>query len=80
VQWRQTTRDAVYTQPDIPVAGTAGRGGPYTGAYTQLRVDWTATQHFAFAIETVHFAIGKTLREAGGHDATYLGLEMKYGW
>jgi len=24
-QWRETTVDAVYTQPDIPVAGTAGR-------------------------------------------------------
>ena len=30
-QWRETTADAVYTQPTIPVAGTVGRPGRYTG-------------------------------------------------
>jgi hypothetical protein len=29
-QWRETTPDAVYTQPDIPVPNTAGRPGAYT--------------------------------------------------
>ena len=79
-QWRQTTGDAVYTQPDIPVPGTAGRGGAYTGSYGQLRVDWAATAHYAFAVEAVHYAIGKTLRDAGGHDANYVGVEMRYAW
>lgn len=79
-QWRQTTGDAVYTQPDIPVPGTAGRGGRYTGSYGQLRVDWAATAHYAFAVEAVHFAVGKTLREAGAHDANYVGVEMRYAW
>jgi hypothetical protein len=30
-QWRETTPDAVYTQPDIPVPNAAGRPGAYTG-------------------------------------------------
>lgn len=40
-QWRESTADAVYTQPDIPVANTAGHPGSYTGTYGQFRTDWT---------------------------------------
>jgi hypothetical protein len=79
-QWRQTTADAVYTQPDIPVAGSAGRGGAYTGSYAQTRIDWQANSHFAMALEAVRFDIGSAIRQAGGRDATYLGLEGKLGW
>jgi hypothetical protein len=79
-QWRETTTDAVYTQPDIPVANTAGRPGAYTGSYGQLRVDWAIDRATAFAVEAVHFAIGDALRDAGGHDSNYLGVEIKHGW
>jgi len=79
-QWRETTADAVYTQPDIPVAGTAGRPGRYTGTYGQIRVDWAVSEHYAAAIEAVHFAVGEAIRAAGGHDADYVGVELKYGW
>ncbi len=79
-QWRETTADAVYTQPDNAVAGTAGRPGRYTGAYGQIRADWAITSHYAAALETVHFAVGRALRQAGAHDSDYLGLELKYGW
>jgi hypothetical protein len=79
-QWRQTTADAVYTQPNIPVAGTAGKGGSYTGTYGQLRVDWRATSHVSTAVEVVHFAVANAIRQVGGHDSDYLGAEIKYGW
>ena len=79
-QWRETTADAVYTQPNIPVAGTAGRGGAYTGTNGQLRADWQITAHYAAALEAVHFAIAEAIRAAGGHDSDYLGVELKYGW
>jgi hypothetical protein len=80
VQWRESTADAVYTQPNIPVAGTAGRAGRYTGTYGQFRTDWAATGHVALALEVVHFAVGDALRNAGGHDSNYIGAEFKYGW
>jgi hypothetical protein len=32
------------------------------------------------AVEAVRFQIGDALRRAGGHDSTYLGVELKYGW
>lgn len=80
LQWRMTRADAVYTQPNIPVPNTAGSGSRWTGAYGQLRADWRATKHLTAALEAVHFAIGETIRRAGGHDANYLGVELKYGW
>ena len=79
-QWRETTADAVYTQPDIPVAHTAGRPGRYTGTYGQLRLDYQVNAHVTTALEAVHFAVGDVIRRAGGHDADYLGLELKLGW
>ncbi len=79
-QWRETTGDAVYTQPDIPVAGTAGRPGAYTGAYGQVRADWAVTRNTSLALELVHFAVGDVIRRAGGHDSDYVGAEIKYGW
>jgi hypothetical protein len=79
-QWRESTQDAVYTQPDIPVAGTAGRPGSYTGIYGQVRLDWSVTPQAAFAIEAVHFAIGDAVRQAGGHDSDYLGVEIRLMW
>ena len=79
-QWRESTADAVYTQPDIPVPNTAGRPGAYTGSYGQIRIDWTIDRATAFAVEAVHFAIGDALRNAGAHDSNYLGVEIKRGW
>jgi Alginate export len=79
-QWRQNTADAVYTQPDVPVANTAGEPGAYTGSYGQVRLDWTIDRATSFAIEAVHFTIGDALRKAGGHDSNYVGVEIKRGW
>jgi alginate export protein len=79
-QWRETTTDAVYTQPDIAVPNTAGRPGAYTGSYGQVRVDWAIDRATSFAVEAVHYAIGDALRNAGGRDSNYLGVEIKQGW
>jgi Alginate export len=78
--WRQNTADAVYTQPDIAVPKTAGRPGAYTGSYGQVRLDWTIDSATSFAVEAVHFKIGEAIRNAGGHDSNYLGVEIKRGW
>ncbi|MBJ2181299.1 alginate export family protein [Pseudomonas veronii] len=78
--WRQTTSDAVYTQPNLPVAGTAGQGDRWTGAYAQLRTDYVFTPNLSGAVEAVHYAVGRTLRDAGGDDSNYLGVELKFSW
>jgi hypothetical protein len=79
-QWRQTTADAVYTQPDIPIAGTAGHGGRYTGTYFQTRIDWQISSHVTAALEAVRFDVGNAVHAVGGHDGNYLGVETKFGW
>jgi hypothetical protein len=79
-QWRETTADAVYVQPNIPLPGTAGRPGQYTGTYEQLRADWAITPHYAAAVEAVHFSVGRAIRRAGGRDGNYVGVELKFGW
>jgi hypothetical protein len=79
-QWRETVSDAVYTQPDIAVPGTVGRGGSYTGTYVQGRIDWQVTPHFATAIEAVRFQVADSIIQAGGHDGNYVGVEGKVGW
>jgi len=80
IQWRETTADAVYSQPTIAVPGTAGRTGRYSGTYGQFRADYTLTSHISLALEAVHFAIADAIRAVGGHDSDYVGVEFKYGW
>ncbi|WP_233887104.1 alginate export family protein [Paraburkholderia flagellata] len=79
-QWRETTGDAVYQQGSQVVPGTAGKGSLWTGMYVQLRADWTIAANLIGSIEAVHFQVGNTIRQAGGHNADYAGIELKYGW
>ncbi|MCC4604750.1 alginate export family protein [Xanthomonas campestris] len=78
--WRQRTADAVYVQPDIPLAGTAGTGKRWTGRYLQLRGDWKLNAHLQTALEVVQYQAGQSVRAAGGHNSRYLGCEMKFMW
>jgi hypothetical protein len=80
MQWRETTADAVYLQPNIPVAGTAGHPGRYTGTYGQGRIEYAATSHLALALEVVHFQIGSAIHTVGGHDGNYAGAQFTFGW
>jgi Alginate export len=79
-QWRQSTADAIYTEPNLPVPDTAGRADKYTGTYEQFRLDWAYSRSTSFAIEAVHFGVGDVIRRAGGHASNYLGVEFSYGW
>lgn len=79
-QWRVTTQDAIYTQPNVPVPDTIGRGGRWTGAYGQLRIDWKAMANLSAALEAVHLQAGDAIRAAGGGDSNYLGIELKFSW
>ncbi|MDR3476439.1 MAG: alginate export family protein [Gammaproteobacteria bacterium] len=79
-QWRETTADAVYTQPNVPLKGTAGAGGQYTGTYFQLRIDWQMTRHIHNALEVVRFNVANAIKKVGGKDSTYAGVETKFTW
>lgn len=79
-QWRETTSDAVYTHPNIPVNGTAGEGGAWTGVYGQIRIDYAFNANLTGAIEAVHYQVGDALHDAGGHDSNFLGVQLQFGW
>jgi hypothetical protein len=79
-QWRETTGDAVYQQGSAVVPGTAGHGSLWTGMYVQIRADWTIAANLIGSVEAVHFQVGDSIRNAGGSNADYVGVEMKYGW
>ena len=78
--WRQTTRDAIYAQPSIALPGTAGEAGRRSATYAELRVDWIVSRDLAFALETERYQVAQVVRNAGGHDSTYLGAEVRWGW
>jgi hypothetical protein len=80
LQWRETTADAVYVIPDRPLAGTAGQPGHWTGVYEQLRAEWAIDSHWAAAVEAVQYQVGDVIRRAGGLNANYLGVEIRFGW
>lgn len=77
--WRHTAQDAVYAQPFVPVAGTAGNGGGRrTGSYGQLRVEVTLARGTDLVVEAVHFLAGPALTASGGRDSTYVKAEFSF--
>lgn len=78
--WRQTTQDAVYVMPSIPVGGMAGTGSLRTGVYAQLRADYVFNPNLKGALEVVNCDVGPTLWAAGGRDSQYLQAELKFAW
>jgi len=79
-QWRQTTADAIYVQPNIPVRGTAGVGGRWSGAYGQMRGEWAIARNLTGAVEAVRYWVGDVIRRAGGHDSRYVNVQLQFSW
>ena len=80
LQWRETTEDAVYVIPNRPVPGTAGMPGRWTGIYEQLRAEWQINRNWAAAVEGVQYQVGDAIRRAGGLNANYVNVELRFGW
>jgi hypothetical protein len=59
---------------------TAGQPGLWTGAYAELRADWAISSNLARALEADHFQVGNAIRRAGGSNANYLAIELRYAW
>ena len=78
--WRQTTHDAVFAQPSVALPGTAGGPGRRTAEYAELRIDWSASRNVALAFEADRYHIARIVRDAGGHDSSYVGAEVRWGW
>lgn len=79
-QWRMTTNDAIYQQGNAVVPGTAAHGTRWTGSYAQIRAEWTVAANLVASVEAVRFQVGNSIRELGGSNSDYVGVELKYGW
>ena len=62
-----------------PVPLTAGQGSRWSGAYGQARANYAFNANLTGAVEFVHYEVGDTIRQAGGHRSDYLGGELKFG-
>jgi hypothetical protein len=80
MQWRATTADAVYGQGLAAVPGSAGQGGARTGGYAQVRIDWTISRNVTASVEGVRFQVAESIRQLGGRNSNYMGVELKFGW
>jgi hypothetical protein len=80
LQWRESTADAIYQHPMVPVPGTAGLPGAWTGSYLQLRGETWFGPSIVVACEIVHFEAGHVIREVGGGNSDYVGFEGKLSW
>lgn len=78
--WRETTRDAIYLFPLLPLAGTAGAPGRYTGTQAISELGWEAAPHVTVAASYVHFAPGAVVRRAGGHSGDFGMVSLDWKW
>lgn len=78
ILWRQTIADAIYRQPNLPIAGTAGRAGRYTGTQSYITPTWQMTPHLMLSATVVHFKVGPVIRRADGGDSDYFASWLTY--
>jgi hypothetical protein len=78
ILWRENTNDAIYRQPNIAIAGTAGRGDKYTGTQGFVVSTWQVDPHLSVTATYVHFAVGDAIESVGGGDSDYIGSWISY--
>ncbi|AEI83005.1 hypothetical protein CNE_BB2p01940 (plasmid) [Cupriavidus necator N-1] len=76
--WRQTTNDAVYTAAGLPIAGTAGRSGRYTGSQLAFDMLWQVDRHIAINAGVVHVDVARVLGSVGGHNTNFTYVAAAY--
>lgn len=78
ILWRESTQDAVYRQPTIAIAGTAGKPGAYTGTQYFVLGTWQIDSHLSLGLTYVHFAVANVIKTVGGGNNDYVGSWVSY--
>lgn len=78
ILWRDTTADAIYRQPYLPIAGTAGTPGRYTGTQYYVSPSWQISNHLLLSGTYVHFAVGDAIKAVGGGDSDFASAWLTY--
>lgn len=70
-RWRQTARDAVYTQPYVPIAATLGNSERRVGEEYEFNLTWQADRYLTILVQALHVKAGPAIRLAGGRSANF---------
>ena len=76
--WRQTTADAVYRQPNVPIPGTSGAAKRFTGTQAFVSPTWQIDSHTLLSATFVHASAGQAIRVAGGKPSDYASAWLTY--
>ena len=79
-QWRETTKDAIYTFPMQPIPNTIGHGSLWSAAYLQVDAAKKVNDNLTISAEIVRYQVGAAIREAGGRDASYAEFQLSIAW
>jgi len=69
--WRDSTQDAFYVAPQIPLFEPRGDNQRFTGTEQQLYASWRLTPFFAMKAALVRFNPGAFVTSSGGHAINY---------
>ena len=77
--WRHSTRDGIYDNPGNLLVSGKTSNARYTGAHTNIAVEWQATPQLKFEAHYLHFFPGRFLKEAGlNRPVNFVGVWVKY--
>jgi len=76
--WRQSTHDALYRVPLIPLVRGEQSNARYIGGEFDLDAGWQIDQHLKLSAAYVHFFAGPVVTNAGGKDTDYVGVWTSY--
>jgi hypothetical protein len=77
-RWRQSTSDAVYTQPYIPLAATLGNRERRVGEQYEFNMTWQANRHLVILAQALHATAGPAILLAGGRSVNYAMLTAQF--
>lgn len=76
--WRQSTQDAFYRVPLIPLVRSSQSNARYIGTEFSLDAGWQVDQHLKVSAAYVHFFAGPVITDARGTDVDYVGVWTSY--
>ncbi len=69
-----------WARANRPILGTAGQPGKWIGIYEQPRTEWQINRNWFAAVEGVPYQVGDAIQRAGGLNANYVNVELRFGW
>ena len=70
-RWRQSTSDAVYIQPYVPLAATLGNPARRVGEEYEFNLSWQTNRHLVVLFQALHASAGPAIRLAGGRPVNF---------